>query len=65
MFRNVPCSGLYRRPIVCGSELVVGALENSTSINHSSVASSSDKCALSKSGNSAEDDAFSKGGGML
>ena len=50
---------------MCGSELLVGALENSTNVNHSSVASSSDKCAFSKSGNSAEDDAFSMGGGML
>ena len=31
-------------PIVCGSEPVMGALENSTSNNHSSVGSSSDKC---------------------
>ena len=41
-------------PIVCGSEPVMGALENSTSNNHSSVGSSSDKCAFSNSGNSAE-----------
>ena len=41
-------------PIVCGSEPVMGALENSTSTNHSSVGSSSDKCAFSNSGNSAE-----------
>ena len=39
---------------MCGSELVMGALENSTSNNHSSVGSSSDKCAFSNSGNSAE-----------
>ena len=32
----------------------MGALENSTSNNHSSVGSSSDKCAFSNSGNSAE-----------
>ena len=32
----------------------MGALENSTSNNHSSVGSSSDKCAFSSSGNSAE-----------
>ena len=32
----------------------MGALENSTSNNHSSVRSSSDKCAFSNSGNSAE-----------
>ena len=41
-------------PIVCGSEPVMGALENSTRNNHSSVGSSSDKCAFSNSGNSAE-----------
>ena len=41
-------------PIMCGSEPVMGALENSTSNNHSSVGSSSDKCAFSNSGNSAE-----------
>ena len=41
-------------PIVCGSEPVIGALENSTSNNHSSVGTSSDKCAFSNSGNSAE-----------
>ena len=34
-------------------------------LNHSSVGSSSDKCAFSESGNSAKDDSFSKGGGML
>ena len=39
---------------MCGSEPVMGALENSTSNNHSSVGSSSDKCAFSNSGNSAE-----------
>ena len=39
---------------MCGSEPVMGALENSTSTNHSSVGSSSDKCAFSNSGNSAE-----------
>ena len=33
---------------------MMGALENSTSNNHSSVGSSSDKCAFSNSGNSAE-----------
>ena len=32
----------------------MGALENSTSNNHSSVGSSSDKCAFSNSGDSAE-----------
>ena len=32
----------------------MGAIENSTSNNHSSVGSSSDKCAFSNSGNSAE-----------
>ena len=32
----------------------MGALENSTRNNHSSVGSSSDKCAFSNSGNSAE-----------
>ena len=41
-------------PIMCGSEPVMGALENSTRNNHSSVGSSSDKCAFSNSGNSAE-----------
>ena len=41
-------------PIVCGSEPVMGALENSTRNNHSSVGSSSDKCAFSNYGNSAE-----------
>ena len=40
-------------PIVCGSEPVMGVLENSTRNNHSSVGSSSDKCAFSNSGNSA------------
>ena len=40
-------------PIVCSSEPVMRALENSTSNNHSSVGSSSDKCAFSNSGNSA------------
>ena len=39
---------------MCGSEPVMGALENSTSNNHSSVGSSSDKCAFSNSRNSAE-----------
>ena len=39
---------------MCGSEPVMGALENSTSNNHSSVGSSSDKCAFSNSGNSAK-----------
>ena len=39
---------------MCGSEPVMGALENCTSNNHSSVGSSSDKCAFSNSGNSAE-----------
>ena len=39
---------------MCGSEPVMGALENSTRNNHSSVGSSSDKCAFSNSGNSAE-----------
>ena len=39
---------------MCGSEPVMGALENSTSTNHSSVGSSSDKCVFSNSGNSAE-----------
>ena len=39
---------------MCGSEPMMGALENSTSNNHSSVGSSSDKCAFSNSGNSAE-----------
>ena len=42
-------------PIVCGSEPVMGrVLENSTSNKHSSLGSSSDKCAFSNSGNSAE-----------
>ena len=41
-------------PIVCGSEPVMGALENSTRNNHSSVGSSSDKSAFSNHGNSAE-----------
>ena len=41
-------------PIVCGSEPVMGVLENSTRNNHSSVGSSSDKCAFSNYGNSAE-----------
>ena len=41
-------------PIVCGSEPMMGALENSTSNKHSSVGSSSDKCAFSNSGNSVE-----------
>ena len=45
---------LAAAPIVCGSEPVMGALENSSSNNHSSVGSSSDKCAFSNSGNSAE-----------
>ena len=61
-WRSVKLAGA---PIVCGSEPVMGALENSTSNNNSSVGSSSDKCAFSKSGNSAKDDSFSKGGGML
>ena len=39
---------------MCGSEPVIEALENSTRNNHSSVGSSSDKCAFSNSGNSAE-----------
>ena len=39
---------------MCGSEPVMAALENSTSNNHSFVGSSSDKCAFSNSGNSAE-----------
>ena len=39
---------------MCGSEPVMGALENSTSNNHSSAGSSSDKCAFSNAGNSAE-----------
>ena len=39
---------------MCGSEPVMGALENSTSNNHSSAGSSSDKCAFSNSGDSAE-----------
>ena len=39
---------------MCGSEPMMGALENSTSNKHSSVGSSSDKCAFSNSGNSAE-----------
>ena len=39
---------------MCGSEPVMGVLENSISNNHSSVGSSSDKCAFSNSGNSAE-----------
>ena len=38
-------------PIVCGSEPMMGAL---VSNKHSSVGSSSDKCAFSNSGNSAE-----------
>ena len=50
-WRSVKLAGA---PIVCGSEPVMGALENSTSNNHSSVGSSSDKCAFSNSGNSAE-----------
>ena len=33
---------LASAPVVCGSELVMGALENSTSNSHSSVESSSD-----------------------
>ena len=37
-----------------GSETVMGALENSTSNNYSSLGSSSDKCAVSNSGSSAE-----------
>ena len=41
-------------PIVCGSEPMMGALENSASNNHSSVGSTSDKCAFSNSGNSAK-----------
>ena len=45
---------LAASPIVCGSEPVMGVLENSSSNNHSSVGSSSDKCAFSNSGNSAE-----------
>ena len=39
---------------MCGSEPVMGALENSTSNNHCSVGSSSDKCAFSNSRNSAK-----------
>ena len=39
---------------MCGSEPVMGALENSTGNSHSSVRFSSDKCAFSNSGNSAE-----------
>ena len=39
---------------MCGSEPVMGALENSTRNDHSSVGSSSDKCAFSNSGNSVE-----------
>ena len=39
---------------MCGSEPVMAALEHSTSNNHSSVGCSSDKCAFSSSGNSAE-----------
>ena len=45
---------LAAAPIVCGSEPVMGALENPTSNNHSSVGSSSDKRAFSNSGNLAE-----------
>ena len=39
---------------MCGSEPVIWALENSTSNNHSSVGSSSDKCAFNNSRNLAE-----------
>ena len=50
-WRSVKLAGA---PIVCDSEPVMGALENSTSNNHSSVGSSADKCAFSNSGNPAE-----------
>ena len=39
---------------MCGGEPVMGALENSTSNNPSSAGSTSNKCAFSNSGNSAE-----------
>ena len=39
---------------MCGSEPVIWALENSTSNNPSSAGSSSNKCAFSNAGNSAE-----------
>ena len=45
---------LAAAPIVCGSEPVMGALENPISNNHSSVGSSSDKRAFSNSGNLAQ-----------
>ena len=48
-WRSIELAGA---PIMCGSQPVIGALENSTSSNRSSVGSSSDKCAFSNSGNS-------------